>query len=174
LVEQLPPQSVSDSLPFLTVSVQVGAWQVTLHTPLAQSLGKPQVPPVAQRWQVVAPPQSTSLSLPFLTTSVQLGTWQMLPMQILLVQSLLPPQILPLPHLVAQVPAQSTSVSVPFLVLSVQVAAWHLAGKPEQTPLAQSAPMPHSLPLAQLVGQEPPQSTSVSVPFSARSVQVAA
>ena len=38
-----PPQSVSVSFPFLTVSVQVGAWQVAwAQTRLVQSLPVPQ------------------------------------------------------------------------------------------------------------------------------------
>jgi hypothetical protein len=38
--EQLPPQSMSLSVPFLTESVQLGAWHflvLALHTPLWQS-----------------------------------------------------------------------------------------------------------------------------------------
>ncbi len=39
LVHVAPPQSTSDSVPFLTRSVQVGAWQtLPVHTPLTQSL----------------------------------------------------------------------------------------------------------------------------------------
>jgi hypothetical protein len=180
LSAQEPPQSAADSVPFLTVSKQVGPWQVAgvpEQTPLAQSVAKPQVEPVLQRWQVVAPPQSTALSLPFLTTSVQLGTWQMLPMQILLLQSLPAEQILPSAQTLPEAthgPPQSLSVSPPLVAPSVQVAAWHLAGEPEHTPLAQSVLTAQSLPVAQLFGHEPPQSASVSVPFLMPSVQVAA
>ena len=62
LAAQEPPQSVSVSLPFFTVSLQLGAWQVTLQTLLEQSLGAVQVLPVPQRAHDVAPPQSMSLS----------------------------------------------------------------------------------------------------------------
>jgi hypothetical protein len=59
---QMAPQSTSVSVPFLTLSEQVGAWQVTLHTPEMQSLGAVHVLPVPQRAHDVAPPQSIALS----------------------------------------------------------------------------------------------------------------
>ena len=73
LLPQLPPQSISVSVPFCTPSLQVGAWQTfEVHTPLSQS------PPTAQPWptvhgEQVPPPQSTSVSAPFCTVSLQFG-----------------------------------------------------------------------------------------------------
>ena len=46
----------------------------------------------------------------------------------------------------------------------MHVADWHLSGLPEQTPVVQSAGLPHPCPGAQS-GHGPPQSTSVSLPF---------
>jgi len=74
----------------------------------------------------------------------------------------------------AHEPPQSTAVSVPFFTVSVQLGVAHRP--PAQTPLAQlppaAVPVPHILPFAQ-DGQAPPQSTSVSLPFFTRSVQLA-
>jgi hypothetical protein len=69
-------------------------------------------------------------------------------------------------------PPQSVSVSVPFLVPSEQLDAWHVPAM--HTPLVQSAPVVQPLPSAHLsVGaHEPPQSTSVSVPFLTMSPHV--
>ena len=72
---QLPPQSMSVSVPFFTPSEQVAPWHLSgapEHTPLWQSPATAHVAPVAHLPQL-APPQSTSVSVPFLTTSVQLG-----------------------------------------------------------------------------------------------------
>jgi hypothetical protein len=67
-----PPQSTSVSAPFLTLSVQLGAWHVPpAHEPLAQSVPSVHVAPTAQGEQ--PGPQSTSASLPFLTLSTQVG-----------------------------------------------------------------------------------------------------
>jgi hypothetical protein len=61
---QDPPQSLSVSVPFLTVSEHVGAWHVTLQTPLWQSLGAPQVLPFAHVFPgAQMPPQSMSDSV---------------------------------------------------------------------------------------------------------------
>jgi hypothetical protein len=68
-------------VPFLTESVHNGAWHVTLHTLLWQSVVSVHVLPVAHREQAVAPPQSVSLSPPFLTVSLHAAAWQMLPVQ---------------------------------------------------------------------------------------------
>jgi hypothetical protein len=68
---QVPPQSLSVSLPFFTVSLQAGAAQTpALHTPLSQSVPTVHLPPGAHGLQV-APPQSRSVSLPFFTPSAQ-------------------------------------------------------------------------------------------------------
>jgi len=123
LVGQLPPQSLSLSLPFFTPSVQLAAWHLLpLHTPVLQSA------PVVQPWfgeqrlQEPPPPQSTSVSLPFSTMSLQVGCWQTFAEQTLLVQSLGPPQASPAGQPL-QEPPQSLSLSVPFLTLSLQVGA---------------------------------------------------
>jgi hypothetical protein len=58
------------------------------------------------------------------------------------------------------VPPQSMSVSEPFSMTSSQRGIWHLP--PLHTPLWQSSPAPHSLPLMHALGQLPPQSTSDS------------
>jgi hypothetical protein len=110
---QLPPQSVSVSVPFFTMSLQlVATHEVPLQTPLWQSVPSVQPPPVPQRAQVDVPPQSTPDSSPFFTRSVQLGAWHALPVQTPL------PQSVPSVHalFVAQrgqveVPPQSTSLS---------------------------------------------------------------
>jgi hypothetical protein len=78
------------------------------------------------------------------------------------------------PHLVAQAPPQSTSVSVPFFTVSAQAAAVEMHLLAVHTELMQSAATAQFLVSAHLVAQVPPQSTSVSVPFFAASVQVAA
>jgi hypothetical protein len=77
--QEAPPQSMSLSAPFLTRSVQFGAWQragVPLHTPLWQSAATAQSLPL-MHLEHTTPPQSMSVSSWFLTTSVQLGSWQM-------------------------------------------------------------------------------------------------
>jgi hypothetical protein len=72
----VPPQSTPLSPPFLTPSLQAGAWHtLPVHTPLEQSAATPQALPVAH-FVLQLPPQSTSVSVPFFTVSVQLGAWQ--------------------------------------------------------------------------------------------------
>src|SRR6476659_8030810 len=71
-----PPQSTSDSLPFLTPSVQPGSvvvgWQKPPpHSPEAQSWFWKQRPPIPQAPH--EPPQSMSDSLPFRKPSSQLS-----------------------------------------------------------------------------------------------------
>jgi hypothetical protein len=67
--EQEPPQSTSVSLAFLTLSVQLGAWQSpALQTPEVQSALVRHALLSAHRPQPL--PQSTSLSSPFLMPSV--------------------------------------------------------------------------------------------------------
>ncbi len=71
----------------MTPSEQLGARQVPPEqTPLAQSLGTPQVWPSAQLPQA-PPPQSTSVSAPFLTPSEHAGARQVPPEQTPLAQS---------------------------------------------------------------------------------------
>jgi hypothetical protein len=124
LVEQGPPQSMSDSVEFLTVSVQVGVWHFPLrHTLLSQSVLVPQVAPGTHFRQ--PPPQSTSVSPWFFTLSVHEGTWHVLglPEQTPLTQSLAERHALGARHL-AHEPPQSMSVSSPFFWLSLQVEPW--------------------------------------------------
>jgi hypothetical protein len=59
---QVPPQSTSVSVPFLTPSEQVGAWHVPEHTRLVQSLATLQGCPVGHRAGHVVPPQSMPVS----------------------------------------------------------------------------------------------------------------
>src|SRR5436190_2068546 len=66
-----PPQSLSVSLPFLTLSLHCGAAQVpAVQTPLSQSAPTEHLLPGTHGLQV-APPQSRSVSLPFFTPSAQ-------------------------------------------------------------------------------------------------------
>jgi hypothetical protein len=69
-------------------------------------------------------------------------------------------------------PPQSVSVSVPLRTPSLQLSAWH--SPPEHTALLQSEFAVHPLPVPQRAHVvAPPQSTSVSPPFSVLSEQVA-
>jgi hypothetical protein len=87
LLQLVPPQSVSDSPPFFTVSVQVGAWHLLpVQTPLVQSAAKRHPLPSPQL-AAQEPPQSTSVSKPLRAPSVQVGAWQTLPVQTPLWQS---------------------------------------------------------------------------------------
>jgi hypothetical protein len=103
--------------------------------------------------------------VPFITVSAHVGVWHVLvvvPEQTPLVQSPGPMHTLPFTHL-GQLEPQSLSVSVPFLTLSVQVGIWQMPDV--HTPLVQSPGIEHLSPGLHLVVQEPPQSTSVSLPF---------
>lgn len=76
-----PPQSTSDSLPFMTPSEHEGTWQTpAVHTPLPQSAGVAHVAPSAHGSQT-GPPQSTSVSAPFRSPSLQGGGAQVPPLQ---------------------------------------------------------------------------------------------
>jgi hypothetical protein len=165
LTPHVAPQSVSVSLPFLTLSEQVGAWQVTLHTPDTQSLGAVHVLPVPQRTHVVAPPQSMALSPWFFAPSLQVGVVQrLLVLQSVLVQSVPAVQVLPGPQRLQLVaPPQSMSDSAWFLTVSVQLGGAH--SPPLHTPLWQSTAPPHVLPVPHLEQEAPPQSMSLSLPF---------
>jgi hypothetical protein len=69
-----PPQSTSVSVPFLTVSVGLGAAHTLLaHTKLAQSLATAQ-PLLGPQGVALLPPQSMSVSSPFLTPSLGAGS----------------------------------------------------------------------------------------------------
>jgi hypothetical protein len=85
--EQALPQSVSDSAPFCTESLQVAAWHCPpWHTPLTQSEPARQANESAHA-EHSGPPQSRSVSSPFSTASSQTGAAQILLVQTLLVQS---------------------------------------------------------------------------------------
>ncbi len=166
-VAQVPPQSMEVSVPFLTVSKQVGATHnPAVHTPLTQLAATvPHILPTAQAGQL-APPQSTSVSVPFRVPSVHAADAHSFMTHTPLVQSTPMAQVSPSVHLrglaaVAQAPPQSTSVSVPFLTVSrhvgiAQVVAGH-------TPLTQFWPLAaHILPSIHSGHVPPPQSTSDS------------
>src|SRR5437870_5180405 len=68
---QLPPQSTSVSLPFLTPSLHDGGWQALFtHSPFMQSVPMRQ-PCMSAHLLQSGPPQSTSVSMPFLIMSLQ-------------------------------------------------------------------------------------------------------
>jgi len=115
-----PPQSLSVSVPFITPSMQVGAWQVVAQTPDEQSVAALHFFPTAHTGQ--GPPQSTSVSVPLATLSVHVGSWQALPTHTPLWQSPALPQMAAVGHF-AQEPPQSTSLSVPFRTRSLHVGA---------------------------------------------------
>jgi hypothetical protein len=71
-------------------------------------------------------------------------------------------------------PPQSMSVSAPFFTPSEQVAGVQVLAEPSHTPLKQSEPTMHAFPSAQARQSPPPQSTSVSWPFTMLSEQVGA
>jgi len=128
---QVPPQSLSVSLPFLMLSMQLKATHlVAEQCPLS---GSRQSSLIEQLWftahrLVQEPPQSLSVSVPFLTPSLQLAAAHLLSIQRALageMQSASPLQALPIVQ-PPQEPPQSTSVSSPFLALSPQPAARHL------------------------------------------------
>ncbi len=183
---QSPPQSTSVSLPPHRPSVQepvrqlppvqIPAGQVlridvaptpadTRHTVLTQSADAVHALPSAHLTEHCGPPQSTSVSPPFVTESggEHFGAWQNPPLHTPLAQSAALPQAFVSAHFGHPVPPQSISVSVPFLTPSagVQLDGWHVL-LAEQTPLAQSDPMPQIFPSVQRAQKGPPQSVSDS------------
>jgi hypothetical protein len=119
-LRQLPPQSTSDSAPFLTVSVQVGAAHEPFRQrPLVQSASIRHCPPTGHFGHAL-PPQSIPDSLPFFTASVQVGTAHAPELQTPLPQSVASSHVFPDAQRV-QVPPQSMSLSSPFLAWSVHV-----------------------------------------------------
>jgi hypothetical protein len=116
-----PPQSMSVSLPFLTMSLHLGAWQMRpVQTPLEQSLDAEHALPSLQALHA-PPPQSMSVSLPFLTVSLHLGAWQTKPVQTRVEQSLFWEHAVPSAQALHVGPPQSTPVSLPFRIPSRQV-----------------------------------------------------
>lgn len=139
-----------------------GALHVVEQYALVQSLAAPQILPLAQRGQLVAPPQSTSVSPPFFTPSAHPGDWQMPLTHRPSTQSVFAAQPSPSAHSGQLAPPQSFAVSVPLVTPSMHVAALH--APPVQTRLAQSLAATQTFPVTH--GEhEPPQSTSVSLPF---------
>ena len=115
-----PPQSGDDSLPFWTLSLQVGSAQTlagAAQYPLAQSSARAHDLPIAHFAPVHAPPQSTSVSVPFFTRSLQSAGWHVVE-HTAVEQSAEPLQGLPAGHLGQEPPPQSTPVSEPFLARS--------------------------------------------------------
>jgi hypothetical protein len=170
-----PPQSVSDSAPFLIRSLQAGALhsrEPAGHTPLTQSPTTVQLLPSVHLGQV-PPPQLRSVSAPFCAESLHVGTWHTLPVHTPLAQSEAAEHAFELAHLGQVPPPQLMSVSLPFLAPSMQVGTWHVfCGLPEQTLLRQSPATAHFLASVHLA-QEPPQFRSVSSPFCRPSLHAA-
>jgi hypothetical protein len=132
---------MSLSLPFLTKSKQVAAWQTPTQTRLTQSALTVQPSPVPHAGH--EPPQSTSVSLPFSTASVHVAGWHTPAGQLRLAQSAPTSQLPKLGQGAQSGPPQSTSVSVPFLIPSVQAGAWQTL-LAEQNPVVQSSPVRHA------------------------------
>ena len=176
----LDPQSVSVSLPFWIVSVDVGARHsfvpVRSQLLLVQSLFAAQPMPSAHGLHI--PPQSRPVSVPFCTPSLQLAG-----VQAPLVPHSLSTQSLPLMHILPSAQAgassaspvpllpQSVSVSVPFFTVSVEVGASHSLVAGSHTPLVQSPPRRQAIPSPQ-AAQVPPQSEAVSLPSFFSSLQL--
>jgi hypothetical protein len=183
---QVPPQSTSLSLPFLTVSLQLAGVQVPFapHRPFTQSPATVQPLPSPHFLFVgdaaQEPPQSVPVSVPFFTPSLQVGAAQAPLAHTPLAQ--LAPAPVPLPHIFpfaqgGHDPPQSTSVSVLFFTPSAQLAAAQIPSM--QTPFAQSPATAQACPSGHFLfvgdaAHEPPQSIAVSVPFFTVSVQVGA
>ena len=164
---QSPPQSGPISVPFFTVSVQVGEVHLPLlHQPVAQSKSLVQAL-VSGHFVGQVPPQSMSDSEPFCILSVQEGVAHRAvePLHHWFRQSSLIVQADPSAQgLVARQagPPQSVAVSPWFCTVSVQVGAAHLFA--EQTPLRQSrAAFVQPPPVSHLLqGEVPPQSVPLS------------
>jgi hypothetical protein len=127
---QAPPQSLSVSVPFLTVSVQLGAWHKLVLLAQSELWQSPLTKHVALSGHLRAgaqmPPQSTSVSAWFCTLSVQVAAWHTSLVQTPLTQSVGLEQTSPAGHLLQVLaPPQSVPLSVPFLALSLQVGIWH-------------------------------------------------
>ncbi|CAF1169825.1 unnamed protein product [Rotaria sordida] len=180
-----PPQSSSVSGPFSVLSLQVGAKndvprQITpSQTSLIQSLLSLHFKPSSHLGHN-APPQSSSVSGPLSVLSLQVGAEndvprQITPSQTSLIQSLLTLHFKPSSHFGHNPPPQSSSVSGPFSVLSLQLLiSVPRQITPSQTSLIQSLLTLHFKPSSHFGHNPPPQSSSVSCPFTVLSTQVAA
>ncbi|CAF3570661.1 unnamed protein product [Rotaria sordida] len=180
-----PPQSSSVSGPLSVLSLQVGAKtdvprQITpSQTSLTQSLLTLHFKP-SSHFGHNPPPQSSSVSGPFSVLSLQVGAKidvprQITPSQTSLIQSLLTLHFKPSSHFGHSPPPQSSSVSGPFSVLSLQLLiSVPRQITPSQTSLIQSLLTLHFKPSSHFGHNPPPQSSSVSCPFTVLSTQVAA
>jgi hypothetical protein len=135
-----------------------------LHPLFAQSLSCAQCRPYAHGEH--EPPQSMSVSSPFLIESLHCaGTQTWLELHAKVSQSVPRKHPPPTGHPGQLLPPQSLPVSSPFFTPSLQLGptgASHLP--PVHLPLSQSLPALHAWSAAHLLGQSPPQSTSVSLP----------
>src|SRR5688572_6544350 len=158
----VPPQSVSDSLPFCRPSLQVTATHEPLpQLPLAQSSSMLQLAPVPQRAQAgLPPPQSVSVSLPFWAASSH--DTQLPASHAPLAQSVASRQASPSgqrAHSVLE-PPQSRPDSSPLDKPSLQLATPHTPSL--HTRLSQSLGSRHGEPGGQPGQLPPPQSASSS------------
>ncbi len=135
-----PPQSVSVSLPFCTLSEQSGVHVPPAHCAPAQSLPVMHILLGAHFGQV-PPPQSTSVSLAFWTPSMQVGAAQVPVVQTLSMQSEPTEHFLPSAQRsqgMVPPPPQSTSVSWPSSTPSVQPSDTHRCCGVQASPVGQS------------------------------------
>jgi len=174
------PQSTSVSLPFLILSLALGAAHFELvQTPSAQSPPLLHAPPVAHPLQ--DPPQSTPVSSPFFSLSLHVGAAQVPPAPVHTRFTQSDPSLHPSPSpqgganvfVPSPEDPQSTPVSLPFFTWSLLVGLAHRWLLVAQTPSAQSLFVAHFWLIAH-GAQLPPQSTSVSSPFFTPSLHVSA
>jgi len=162
---------VSVSLPLRTWSLQEGARQTSLQTPLAQSEFSVHARPAVQGAQS-GPPQSVSVSLPFRFPSSQVGSVQKpASLQKPVEQSRFSRHIRFTAQGSQSGPPQSVSVSSPLRVPSVHVAGGMQRKSSEQIREEQSPFSRQVFPFAQGAQSGPPQSVSVSSPLRVPSEQ---
>ena len=176
----LDPQSVSVSLPFWILSLDVGARHfivpATSQLLLVQSLFVAQPSPSAHALHI--PPQSGAVSVPFCTPSLQVEG-----VQVPLAPHSLSAQSLPVAHIFPSaqagawsalplpLPPQSVSDSVPFFTPSVAVGASHTFFVGSHSSLVQSPLTTQAVPSTH-AAHVPPQSAAVSVPSFVPSAQL--
>jgi hypothetical protein len=149
---------------------------IAVHERDAQSEATAQPRPWEHGPHPASPPQSTSVSWPFFARSEQVAA-----AQVPASAQMLEAQSDPRRHLSPSAqpahpasPPQSRSLSPPFFAPSVQLGAEQKPASPQTVDL-QSKPTRHLSPSAHArQPPSPPQSRSVSAPFFAPSVQVAA
>ena len=169
-----PPQSTSDSLPFLILSVQaaatqVPAWQI-LDTQSVAALHLLEV------WHGVhvAPPQSASVSAPFLTPSVHEATAQTPAWHTDEAQSAWALHCLPSAQALQAPPPQSVSVSAPFFLLSVQLGSGGASGNGRSGTAASTATSAAESRAASLIGWSWPRSPDEVIPRSSQAARARA